>query len=400
MKVLQINSVCGYGSTGRIATDLYKVLVENGHECLIAYGRGKTPEGINSYRIGTNIDNYVHAIKTRLFDLHGFGSKGATKEFIEKIKVFEPDVIHLHNLHGYYINNEILFNFLKKYDKPVVWTLHDCWPFTGHCAHFDYIGCEKWKVLCDKCPQISSYPASLFLDNSSCNYKNKKELFSGVNNMVIVTPSIWLANLVKQSYLKEYKVEIINNGIDLSVFSPKNSGIFRDKYKLENKFIILGVARWDERKGLKYFSELSKAINNNSIIVLVGLKEKQISQLPQNIIGIKKTNSVVELTEIYSAADVFINPTLEDNFPTTNLEALACGTPVITFNTGGSVESIDDSCGVIVPKGDIKMLIQAVKILYDDNLNKVECINKSKLFDKNSRYQDYINLYLNWIVNT
>lgn len=393
MKVLQINSVCGYGSTGRIATDIYKILEEQGHECLIAYGRGTAPEGINSIRIGTNFDNYVHVAKTRLFDKHGFSSTKATKEFIKKAKEYNPDVIHLHNIHGYYINIELLFNYLKEVNKPVIWTLHDCWAFTGHCAYFDFVGCDKWRTGCNGCPQKSSYPQSLLEDNSKYNYERKKEIFAGIKNMTIVTPSKWLANLVKESFLKGYEVTVINNGVDLNMFKPTESD-FRKKYKIEDKFVILGVASiWEERKGLKYFIELSKLIDSNSRIVLVGTNDKQVKSLPQNIIGIARTSNVEELAEIYSASNVFLNPTLEDNFPTTNLEALACGTPVITFNTGGSVESVDESCGFIIEQDDIDSLLHAINICKISNFDSKDCLECAKIYDKNDRFNEYLVLY-------
>lgn len=397
MKILQINSVCGYGSTGRIATDIYKILEEQGHECLIAYGRGSIPEGIKSIKIGNIIDNYIHVAKTRLLDKHGFSSTNATREFIEKIKIFNPDIIHLHNIHGYYVNIEMLFNYLKEARKPIIWTLHDCWAFTGHCAYFDYVGCDKWKNGCYNCPQKNSYPQSLIKDNSKYNYKKKRELFNGINNMTIITPSNWLAELVKDSFLNPYDIKVINNGIDLNVFKPKDKSIFRKKYGLEDKFIILGVASvWDQRKGLDYFIKLSELIDSGSKIVLVGLNDKQVTKLPANIIVIKRTNNLTELSEIYSAADVFLNPTLEDNFPTTNLEAMACGTPVIVFNTGGSAESLDDNCGYVVAKGNIDALVDAIEQYKENNVNITQthnCIKRAKKYDKKSKFDEYITIY-------
>lgn len=395
MKVLQINSVCGVGSTGRIATDIHTVLEERGYESWIGYGRGVAKNCENSIKIGNNLDNYVHVAKTRILDHHGFGSKKATEIFINKIKEMNPDVIHLHNIHGYFINIKILFDFLKTTNKKVIWTLHDCWAFTGHCSYFDYVKCDKWETGCYKCPQKKNYPSSFLFDNSQQNYYDKKEIFTGVKNMTIVTPSNWLAKLVKKSFLNEYPIEVINNGIDLEVFKPIESD-FKIKYKLENKFIILGVASiWERRKGLDYFLELSKKIKEDEIIILVGLTEKQIKSLPFNIIGINKTNNTKELVELYSVSNIFLNPTSEDNFPTTNIEALACGIPVITFNTGGSPESIDESCGTVIPQGDLEELINTIKI-YRKNTNvKNNCLERSKLYNKDLKYREYLKLYKN-----
>lgn len=393
MKILQINSVCGVGSTGRIATDLYKVLEEQGHECLIAYGRGTAPECINTIKIGTDFDNYMHVAKTRIFDKHGFGSTRATKEFIKKVEEYNPDIIHLHNIHGYYINIEVLFEYLSKANKKVVWTLHDCWAFTGHCSHFDYVGCDKWKVGCNTCDQKKEYPKSILFDNSKLNYKMKKELFTSVKDMTIVTPSKWLSELVKESFLGKYKVEVINNGIDLDVFKPTESN-FREVHGLKDETIILGVASvWSERKGLKYLIELSEKLDSSYKVVIVGVTEKQKKKLPENIIAITRTNSTKELAEIYTVSDIFVNPTLEDNFPTTNIEALACGTFIITFNTGGSVESIYNKCGIVVEKCNLQELIKVVvELNYKKNKANL-CIEKAQRFSKKYRYLEYINNY-------
>lgn len=397
MRVLQINSVCGVGSTGRIATDIHAILKENGHDSYIAYGRENPLNCDTAIKIGDNLDNYVHVAKTRIFDNHGFGSKKATKEFISKLEEVNPDIIHLHNIHGYYINIELLFNYLKNADKPVVWTMHDCWPFTGHCSYFDYVQCDRWKTGCYDCPQKKSYPSSFLLDHSKENYVKKSEIFLGVNNLTIVTPSEWLADLVKQSYLKEYEVKVINNGIDLNTFNPSPSK-FKEKYNIEDKFIILGVASpWNQRKGFKYFMDLSNQLIPDEVIVMVGLSENQKKDLPENIIGISRTNSVKELAEIYSAADVFLNPTLEDNFPTTNLEALACGTPIITFNTGGSIEAVkEDKTGFIVEKGDLENLLVKLRTIKETGKQAYtkNCLDDAeRLYNKNFKYQEYIELY-------
>lgn len=398
MRVLQINSVCGIGSTGRIATDIHNVLIEQGHESYIAYGRDEPQNCDTAIKIGTNFNNYSHVALTRIYDKHGFGSKKVTREFIKGVERINPDIIHLHNIHGYYINIEILFEYLKKTDKPVIWTLHDCWSFTGHCSHFDFISCNKWETGCFKCPQKKEYPTSLMLDNSENNYLTKKELFKGVKNLTIVTPSEWLAKLVKKSFLSEYPVKVINNGIDLNVFKPTESD-FKKKNSLTENFIILGVANgWSQRKGLKYFVELARSLNENEKIVLVGLTEKQKKGLPANIKGVTRTNNMKELAELYSLADVFLNPTLEDNFPTTNLEALACGTPVVTFKTGGSVESINSETGFVVTQGNMKQVVNSIRNIELNGKGKYKekCIERTALFyDKKKCFKEYINLYYN-----
>lgn len=397
MKVLQINSVCGIGSTGRIATDIHNILIDQGHESYIAYGRGLPKNCDDAIRIGTKIDNYTHVLKTRLLDKHGFGSKQATIEFIDKVKKLNPDIIHLHNIHGYYINIEILFDYIKEAKKPVVWTLHDCWSFTGHCSHFDYLGCNKWKTGCFECPQKNEYPKSLILDNSDWNYSKKKEIFTGVDNMTIVTPSNWLADLVRKSFLENYEIETIHNGIDLSAFKP-TQGDFRKKYNLENKFIILGVSSvWNQRKGFFEYIELSQKLKPDEAIVLVGVSEKQKENLPQNIVGITRTTNVKELAEIYSAGDLFVNLTLEDNFPTVNLEALACGTKVLTYDTGGSSETIDMTAGIILSEKSVLKAIDEIRNIKVnsclDTIN-IKCVELAhRFFSAKIAYKRVIDIY-------
>lgn len=381
-----INSVCGIRSTGRICTDLAEVLVENGYEVKIAYGRETVPEKYQKYavRIGTDIDNKIHAIQTRLFDTHGFGSKKATADFLKWADKYDPDILHLHNIHGYYINFEMLFDWIKSRPQmKVIWTLHDCWAFTGHCAYFTAVDCNKWKTQCKCCPQLKSYPTCNFNGNVETNFKRKKSAFTGVKNMSLVTPSKWLAGLVKESFLKDYPVEVINNGIDTSIFKPTPSD-FRKRYHIEDKKVLLGVAAvWDERKGLNDFVKLSKMLDDDYKIVLVGLSEKQIKEVPDNIIKISRTNSAVELAEIYTAADVFLNLTYEDNYPTVNLEAQACGTPVITYDTGGSVESACPN-GIVIKKNNLDNLSKTISALFKSILNSTDFSSKILLM----RYVD------------
>jgi putative colanic acid biosynthesis glycosyltransferase len=397
LKVIQINTVCGTGSTGRITTDLSRVLESEGHQCCIAYGRGAALAGYDTIKIGSKRDVYYHVLYTRVGDRTGFASRQATEKFIEKIKAYNPDVIHLHNLHGYYINIDILFHYLASTDKPVVWTLHDCWAFTGHCAYFDYVNCNKWETGCFKCPQKMKYPASFVLDRSKENYTDKRELFTSVEKMIIVTPSDWLAALVRNSFLGVYPVQVIRNGIDLDMFSPTESN-FRKRYGIGDKIMVLGVASgWDFRKGYQFFPEIADRLGEKYQVVLVGMTERQKSHLPKKIVGITRTNNVRELAGIYTAANVYVNPTLEDNFPTTNLEALACGTPVITFRTGGSAESIDETCGAAVEKGDIRALISQIHRLSSDPVIRNKCIKRARIFSKENMNSEYSELYKNMI---
>jgi putative colanic acid biosynthesis glycosyltransferase len=363
LKVLQINTVCGVGSVGRIVRQIHEALREKGHESYIAYGR-KPLRCDGAIRIGGDLDVYFHVFLTRVFDLHGFGSKKATKKFLKIVEEINPDIIHLHNIHGYYLNIEVLFDFLKSFDKPVVWTLHDCWAFTGHCSYFTYAKCERCKTGCYSCPEKKSYPRSVIFDNSKSNYARKKKALTSAKNMTLVTPSQWLAGLVKESFLGDYPVQVIPNGIDTEVFKPTPSD-FKKRYGLDGKFLILGVANvWEKRKGFDYFLDLSKYLSDDEIIVLVGLSDERIKNLPNNIIGIKRTNSAKELAEIYTAADVFFNPTLEDNYPTVNLEAQACGTYVITFDSGGTKETIiSKESGIAIKPCNAEDIMNLIRVL-------------------------------------
>lgn len=391
MKVLMINVVCGIRSTGRICTDLAMALINQGHEVKIAYGREYVPEQFKKYavRIGSEIDIKLHGLKVRLFDRMGFGSKKATLKFIEWVKEYNPDVIHLHNLHGYYINVEILFDYLKKSGKKIIWTLHDCWSFTGHCAHFDYIQCDKWKTICKRCPIKKEYPKRMFIDNSQKNYIQKKELFTGIKNLMIVTPSEWLSNIVKSSFLKEYNIKVIHNGIDTNNFKPVISNI-KKKYNCNDKKLILGVSSvWNEKKGIDTIYELAKRLESeNYQMIIVGVNKKQKKKLPHNVIAIERTNNIKLLAELYSAADIFINPTLEDTYPTINLEALSCGTPVISYDTGGSGESI--MWGYVVEKNNIDEM--EYRIRHFDVVKKSNMICNFDIIDM---VNSYMELYIN-----
>lgn len=397
MKVLQINSVCGFGSTGRIAVDLQQCLKDSGDTGVVAYGR-KTAKGCDStVHIGSKWDVYRHIAEARLLDRSGFGSENATVRFLKQVGEYHPDILHLHNIHGYYLHVGKLFEYLKSAKKPVVWTLHDCWAFTGHCAYFEFAGCKRWIAGCHDCPQKSAYPSRWWRDNSVRNYSDKKELFTGVQNLTIVTPSEWLAEQVKQSFLGGYPVHVIPNGVDLTAFRPTESD-FRKRYGIRpDEFVVLGVASfWEERKGLSCFIELAQSLHRECRFVTVGVTDRQRREFPEGTIGIARTESPKELAEIYSAADVFVNTTLDDNFPTTNLESLACGTPVVTFRTGGSTESVGEGTGIVVEKADGQALADAVRGIKSRTKAAYTeaCVEEAKAkYDKKTACARYIELY-------
>ena len=396
--LLQINVEVNTGSTGRIAEEIGTTVIEKGWSSYIAYGRNPMPSKSHTIRIGSDLDVKLHVLNTRLFDNHGFGSVNATKSLVHEIENIHPDIIHLHNIHGYYINVEILFNYLCQSNIPVVWTLHDCWSMTGHCSHFDFVKCNKWETECNNCPNLRGYPSTKFFDRSSHNFYKKKKIFTSYNNITIVTPSVWLKDIVQHSFLKNFRVEVINNGINLSVFRPCGSKNIRKIYGIpENKNIIIGVASvWNERKGLDDFIELSKMLDDNEIVCLVGLKKEQLKRIPEKIIGIERTENTSQLAALYSLADVFVNPTWVDTFPTTNIEAMACGTPVVTYRTGGSPESVIKETGLVVDKGNVSALYKAIKNI--ENIGKdmysEACRDRAiKNYNKDDRFNDYYNLY-------
>ncbi len=366
MKILFINSVCGIRSTGRICTDLAAELEAQGYEVKIAYGREIVPEQFKKYavRIGNDIDVRLHGIETRLFDNHGLASRAVTRRFLAWAEKYNPDLLWLHNIHGYYINYKLLFDWIKQRPSMEVrWTLHDCWAFTGHCSHFTVVKCEQWKSHCSYCVQKHRYPASLIMDHSKQNFDRKRAAFTGVKNMTLITPSKWLADLVKESFLKEYPVEVRYNTIDTTVFKPTPSD-FRERYGLTDKIIVLGVASvWDDRKGLNDFYKLAETLDERFAVVLVGLSKKQMEKLPKSIIGIQRTNSVKELAEIYTAADVFVNPSREETYGLTTVEAQSCGTPAIVYE-GTACEEVANTFGGAVVNQSVDSIIAELYKMY------------------------------------
>lgn len=394
MKILQINAVYkNGGSTGRITYELKKIIEKSGNEAFVAFGFEylKTND-INTYKIENILELKYSILKTRLFGMHGFYNISSTKKMLKWISKINPDIIHLHNLHCHYMNLPLLFDYIKKNNIPVVWTLHDCWAFTGWCAHFDYINCEKWKTQCYHCKLKHSYPFTWFFDRSYTLYKKKKEIVNGVSNMIIITPSLWLANKVKDSFLNRYPIKVINNGIDLDIFKPSPSD-FKEKYNLKNEKIVLAVANgFTKNKGIDFILRLPDLLPENYVVVIVGLQGRKIKKFRG--ISIDRIDNVYDLAKIYSAADVFINPTLEDTFPTTNIEAIACGTPVITYKTGGSPESINQEVGVVVEKGNEEEFVKAIKNIEKNIKISANCRMRAlEYYDKNQKYEEYIEIY-------
>lgn len=392
-KILQINSF-NRGSTGNIMLEISNIAEENGYISFMAFPSSRTnkkKEISNSILIGNVIDRNLHLMLSYHSGLNGCFSNLTTKKFLKKIEDINPDIIHLHNLHNSFINLKMLFNYIKVKKIPVIWTLHDCWAFTGQCTHFTVVKCQKWENGCFDCPQYKEYPSSR-VDKTRMMYELKKEWFNGIENLTIVTPSYWLAERVKSSFLKKYPVEVINNGIDLKIFKPTPSN-FREKHNLINKKILLGVASsWSKRKGLDMFIELEKKLDETYKVVLVGLSPDQIINIPSNILGLGKTNSKQELAEIYTAADYFINPSLEETMGLVTAEALACGTPAIVSNQTAVPEMVDSSCGVVVEKYDSESFYN---VITDSKkiFSKGNCVEYSLRFDLKHNFMKYINQY-------
>lgn len=394
MKIIQINATCDTGSTGKICKSVSELLSQKGIENYIFYTQGKS-----TYSCGIKYENdvelLIYKVISKLTGLYGFGAHYATKKLLKKIERIKPDIIHLHNIHAHNINLELLFTYIKENRIKCYWTFHDCWAFTGYCTHFTMLKCEKWKSQCYECELRKKY--SWLFDRSKTLYIKKRDLVKGVD-MEIITPSEWLANIVKDSFFSKYPVKVINNGIDISVFRPRQNEI-RECYNIkQNIKIVLGVAfGWDSRKGLDVFIELSSRLESDKYrIILVGTNKKIDSLLPPNIISIHRTNNQIELAELYSAADVFVNPTREENYPTVNMEAISCGTPVITFNTGGSPEMLDSKVGLVVNCDDINSMEQGIRdICNGASLDLDVFFKKASEFEAKKCFEKYLNLYEN-----
>lgn len=389
-KLLLINITRNQGSTGKITEQIGIMMQRRGWEVCVAHGaRFVNPSALPSYQIQSIKEEYLHALKSLLFDADGLGSTGATKRLVDFIKKYRPNIIHINNIHGYYLNYKILFEYLNSTDIPIVMTLHDCWAFTGHCTHFITANCERWKEECGSCPLSQSVPRSLFFDRSKRNLTNKKKYIARNANLNIVCVSEWLKGLTIQSIYAGHPINCFFNGIDINIFKPT-------KEKRKDKFCILGVGNpWSKDKGLYDIYILRDLLPKEEYeIILVGLSEEQKKDLPEGITGILRTNNQQELVDLYSESHVFINPTYADSFPTTNLEAQACGTPVITYLTGGSPESLSADTGIVVEQGDINAMKEAILYLKKHPFSPNDCRQHAEeYFDKDKRFLDYAELY-------
>lgn len=394
MKILQINSVCGTGSTGKIAVEISDFLNEKGVQNYIAYGLGET-ERKNTFKISNFFDSHLHSFISRKFCMQGYGSHLCTMRLVKYIKKIKPDIVHLHNIHGHYLNFGILFRYLNSTDIAVVWTFHDCWPFTGKCAHYIHAGCGKWQTHCSRCPLLKTYPDSE-RDRSEKNYTDKKALFAANKNLHITTVSKWLCSQAEQSFFKGHDIRCIYNGINTDIFTPRQSN-WREKHNLQDKFVILGVASvWSSRKGLDEFVELSKRIDPDTRIVLVGTNDEQASVLPENVIGIKNTKNQNELAEIYSCADVFLNLSAEETFGLVVAEAMACGTPSIVYNATACPEVLAEDCGYVVEPHDLDAVyekIQTIKANGKDIYSQSAIKRVKENFTKQKMLNEFWNLY-------
>jgi len=401
MKVLLINSVCGFGSTGSICFDIATVLEKHGHECYIAYGQGSTTYE-KTFKIGTKLENHLHNIGSRITGKQGYFTKKGTRQLIKFIKHYKPDLIHLHNLHGNYLNIELIFTFLKELDKPVVWTLHDCWSFTGKCAHYTDVACYKWQTHCNNCPQVEKYPPSLFLDQSEVMFTDKKKWFNSIKNLTIIPVSNWLADEVKKSFLNNNCLKPIYNWVNHEVFKPTDEDI-REQYGItKNKFIILGVsAGWNiSSNKLKDFISLSTLISDDMQIVLVGKVDNQ-NDIPSSITHIPYVDGANELSKIYSIADVYVHLSTEDTFGKVIAEAMSCGTPVIVYNATACPEIVGDGCGYIVEKNNVHKVYEKIQIINESGkeMYSLACRNHViKFFDMDNNINKIIKIYKDIIV--
>lgn len=399
IKILRITTEVNRSSIGRTTEQIGRLVINEGWDSYIAFGRTNGNSLSKKIRIGCKLAVYFHVLITRLFDMHGYGSYFSTKKFIKQVKKISPDIIHLHDIHGYYINHKVLFNYLNTANIPVVWTHHDCWAFTGHCAHFAIVGCEKWKTGCYACPQKKEYPTSILCDGSRRNFNRKKELFTKLDNIYHVGVSKWICTELKQSFFNIHSVSLIYNGIDTNQFKPHSSEIdtIRSKYRLPNTPLLIVVATaWSKNKGLYDYLSLREILDERYTILFVGYPSEQIEMLPKGIVGIPRTESVEELSILYSTSSVVLNLSHAESFGKSTAEGLACGVPSIVYNCTASPELVDSETGIIVEKGDLQGVVNAIESImtWDKQKTSMKCRQRAcEQFCMEKNWAEYIELY-------
>lgn len=399
-KLLQINPVVKEStSTGKIMRALGEMAIAAGWESWIAYSRAR--DGVPAHSshllpIGNKLDLVLHGLATRLLDAHGLASRWATRRFIRQIEKLAPDVIHIHNVHGYFLNYKLLAAFLASYGKPVIWTVHDCWLYTGHCYHYAAVGCDRWTGGCHDCPQKRAFPASWLRDRSRRNWQDKRAAFASIPTLTLVTVSQWMKGEIGRSFLGKVPCRVIPNGIDLDAFRPTQDTQIRQRYGISDTGYYLAVASlWIPQKGLADLSKAAGLLQEDETLVVVG-KWPAAHPLPSHVITIERTADVTTLAALYTGAAALLNPTWQDNYPTVNLEAIACGTPVVTYRTGGSVESVTTATGSIVEQGDVEGMLSAARAIKARGKQSYTAVCRAYAeahFSKTDRFKDYIHLY-------
>lgn len=395
MKVLQINAVYGYKSTGIIVKDIGETLQKVSDECYYAYQSSREPVK-NGYRVGGTLSWKWHALYARLLGKQAYASKIATRRFLKWIDKVNPDIVHLHNLHSNYINLNILCDYLAKRAIPTVITMHDCWYFTGKCTHYSAVKCDKWQTSCGSCPLNKSEQPSLFFDCTSKVLEDKTKHLLKLKNLTLVGCSEWIANEAKKSKLQSANIQVVYNGVDTAIFTPHDSQI-RNELGIENQFVILGMAdKWCLEQNRDVVERLITSQDSNTKFVIVGCKEEQKEHFKSfnNVLALGYITDRNKLSDIYSAADVFVNLTRADTLPTVNMESICCGTPVITFNCCGGPELVDKDCGFIVEEGNVEQLISCVEAIKQQPLT-FDVQKQHEKFNKNECYKKYLEVYKN-----
>lgn len=394
--LLQINVDANNGSNGSVARDIGTIALDKGWKSYIAFGRRSIPCDSELIRVGNEIDVRLHGIFSRLFDLHGLGSYFATCLFLRKVKIIKPDIVHLHNIHGYFINYRLLFRYLVKENIPIVWTFHDCWPFTGHCGYFEAYKCDKWMDCCHQCPGVHDYPASWIIDNSKYNFKLKKRIFTSAKKMHVTTVSSWLSGLVKESFFSGYPISVVYDGVDTKTFQHTESNL-KKEYGLEGKFVLLSAAaNWTTAKGWNDYIELSKKLPEDCVIMLLGVKNEEVKELPKEVIGVPRVEGKTKLAEYYSMADVLLNLSYQETFGMTTAEAMSCGTPGISYNVTACPELLTSDTGIVVEAGNLHQVLTAISTIKTKGKESYSqaCRERAMtLFDSNKVNNKFFDIY-------